>query len=104
MLHRITIRTRRALQLADLSAVEALGVRVDRYGELDYGRTQAIGDAAYFLGFDGLHRPERPMGLQEPSRVHRPARAAGYGHRRIGSGRLAGLAQGSRNAEAEALT
>ena len=57
VLHRITIRTRRALQLADLSAVEALGVRVDRYGELDYGRKQAIGDAAYFLGFDGLIVP-----------------------------------------------
>ena len=57
VLHRITLRTRRALQLADLSAVEALGVGADRYGELDYGRTQAIGDAAYFLGFDGLLVP-----------------------------------------------
>ena len=57
VLHRITLRTRRALQLADISAVEALGVRADRYGELDYGCTQAIGDAAYFLGFDGLLVP-----------------------------------------------
>lgn len=57
VLHRITIRTRRALQLLERSAVGALGVRGDRYGELDYERTQAIGDAAYFLGFDGLLVP-----------------------------------------------
>ncbi len=57
VLHRITLRTWRALQLVDLSAVEKLGVHRDRYGELDYERTQAIGDAAYFLGFDGLLVP-----------------------------------------------
>jgi len=57
VLHRITLRTRRVLQLADLSAVGALGARADRYGELDYERTQAIGDAAYFLGFDALLVP-----------------------------------------------
>jgi RES domain-containing protein len=57
VLHRITIRTRHVLQLLDLSAVEALGVQRGRYGELDYERTQAIGDAAYFLGFDGLLVP-----------------------------------------------
>ena len=57
VLHRIRLNTHRALQLADLSAVEALGVNGDRYGELDYERTQAIGDAAYFLGFDGLIVP-----------------------------------------------
>lgn len=55
--HRITLRIRRALQLADLSAVEALGVRRDRYGELEYERTQAIGDATHFLGFDALLVP-----------------------------------------------
>jgi len=53
LLHRITLCTRRTLQLV----VEALGGRGDRYGELDYERTQAIGDAAYFLGFDGLLVP-----------------------------------------------
>jgi len=57
VLHRITLSTRRTLQLADLSAVEALGVARGRYGELEYERTQAIGDAAYFLGFDGLMVP-----------------------------------------------
>ncbi len=57
VLHRITLRAHRALQLADLSAAEALGMSADRYGELDYARSQAIGDAAYFLGFDGLLVP-----------------------------------------------
>lgn len=47
VLHRIVLRTRRALQLVNLSAVE----------ELDYEHTQAIADAAYFLGFDGLLVP-----------------------------------------------
>ena len=56
-MHRITVRARRGLMLADVSAVAALGVRVDRYGELDYERTQAIGDAAHFLGFDCLIVP-----------------------------------------------
>ena len=29
----------------------------ERYSALDYSRTQAIGDAAHFLGFDGLIVP-----------------------------------------------
>jgi len=57
VLHRLGVRTRRTLKLADLSQVEALGVARERYAELSYARTQAIGDAAYFLGFDGLMVP-----------------------------------------------
>lgn len=57
ILYRLRLRSRRALQLVNISAVEALGVPRDRYAELDYERTQAIGDAAYFLGFDGLLVP-----------------------------------------------
>jgi RES domain-containing protein len=64
VLHRITLRARRALQLVDLSAAEDLGVSGDRYGELDYERTQAIGDAAYFLGFDGLLVPSARWNCQ----------------------------------------
>ena len=64
VLHRISLRTRRALQLVDLSALEALGVRGDRFGELEYQRTQAIGDAAYFLGFDGLLVPSARWNCQ----------------------------------------
>lgn len=57
VLHRISVRTARTLRLADLDAVERLGVARDRYGEFDYDRTRAIGDAAAFLGFDGMLVP-----------------------------------------------
>jgi len=57
IIHRISVRTVRTLRLADVTALEALGVRADQYGDLDYRRTQEIGDAAYFLGFDGLVVP-----------------------------------------------
>ncbi len=57
VLHRISARTRRTLKLADLSKLEALGVAGETYGDLTYDRTQAIGDAAHFLGFDGLIVP-----------------------------------------------
>lgn len=56
-IHRISVRTVRTLRLADLTALEALGVRINQFGDLDYRRTQEIGDAAYFLGFDGLIVP-----------------------------------------------
>jgi RES domain-containing protein len=57
VLHRIAVATRRTLKLADLAAVEALGVGRDTYTTLDYSRTQEIADAADFLGFDGLIAP-----------------------------------------------
>jgi RES domain-containing protein len=53
LLHTIRVRTRKTLQLADTNALAALEVDVARSSELDYTRTQAIGDAAHFLGFDG---------------------------------------------------
>ena len=56
-LHEITVRTGKTLRFADLSALATLGVDRARYGEILYGRTQAIGDAADFLGFDGLIAP-----------------------------------------------
>ena len=53
---RLAVSTSRTLRLArtDLSA---LGVDLDRYGERDYGRTQEVGAALVFLGFDGLIAP-----------------------------------------------
>lgn len=57
LLHRISVRTRRTLKLADLSALEALGVSRETYSGLSYERTQEIGDAAAFLGFDGVLAP-----------------------------------------------
>ena len=57
VLHRITVRTQRTLNFADLSALAVLGVPPDQYGDLVYDRTQEIGDAAFFLGFDGIIAP-----------------------------------------------
>jgi hypothetical protein len=56
-LHAIAVRTRKTLRFADLSALARLGVDGARYGNVLYNRTQAIGDAADFLGFDGLIAP-----------------------------------------------
>ena len=55
--HRIEVQAVATLRLADLPALARLGVDVTRYGERDYAKTQAIADAAYFLGFDGLIAP-----------------------------------------------
>lgn len=61
LLHGIRVQTRRSLRFADLEALAALGVDNGRYRELDYQtiptRTQEIGDAAHFLGYDGLIVP-----------------------------------------------
>ncbi len=64
VLHRIAVRTQRTLRLADLAALERLGVAADRYGDLDYRRSQEIGDAAFFLGFDGLMVPSARWSCQ----------------------------------------
>lgn len=55
--HRLKIEARETLRIADLPTLAALGVDAARYRERDYARTQAIADAAYFLGFDGLIAP-----------------------------------------------
>ena len=57
VLYRISVKTRRTLKLADLSALAALGIVPERYAELSYERSQEIGDAAFFLGFDGILAP-----------------------------------------------
>jgi hypothetical protein len=57
VLHRIAIRTKRTLRLADLAAIEALGISAETYAGLSYARSQEIGDAAAFLGFDGILAP-----------------------------------------------
>ncbi len=56
-LHRIGVRTRKTLIFSDLQALTHLGVDPSRYRELLYESTQAIGDAAYFLGFDSIIAP-----------------------------------------------
>lgn len=56
-LYEVRVRTERTLKLADMATLTALGVEEARYREILYQRTQEIGDAAYFLGFDGLLAP-----------------------------------------------
>jgi RES domain-containing protein len=56
-LHRIRVRTAKTLKLRDLDAMVPLGVDPARYREILYEPTQAIGDAAYFLGFDSIIAP-----------------------------------------------
>jgi RES domain-containing protein len=57
LLHEVAVRTRKSLRLADLRALADLGVEEARYSEILYARTQEIGDAAHFLGFDGVLAP-----------------------------------------------
>jgi hypothetical protein len=57
VLHRISVQTQRTLKFADLAALAALGVLPETFQALDYARTQEIGDAAEFLGFDGIIAP-----------------------------------------------
>ncbi|WP_299442156.1 RES family NAD+ phosphorylase [uncultured Rhodospira sp.] len=57
VLHEMSVRTARTLRFADLSALAPLGVDTARYADVLYEATQAIGDAADFLGFDGILAP-----------------------------------------------
>lgn len=56
MLHTLNVSATQTLKLirADL---KTLGVELDRFGELDYTRTQEIGSAVAFLDNDGLIVP-----------------------------------------------
>lgn len=56
-LHEISAAAERTLRLLDMRALVRLGVEEKRYSEILYERTQEIGDAAYFLGFDGILAP-----------------------------------------------
>lgn len=53
----IAVRTTRTLKFANLNELKPLGVNVREYAKVLYGRTQEIGDAAAFLGFDGIIAP-----------------------------------------------
>ena len=57
VLHRLTVRTSRTLKIADLEALEGLGVSRETFQSLAYERCQEIADAAQFLGFDGILAP-----------------------------------------------
>jgi hypothetical protein len=64
VLHQISVKTQRTLRLADLAALQHLGVPVATYGDFNYERTQEIGDAAKFLGFDGILAPSARWACQ----------------------------------------
>jgi len=63
-LYKIQIDTERALRLQNIEAIARLGVDTSRYGALSYNdrqqeypRTQEVGEAAHFFGFDALVVP-----------------------------------------------
>lgn len=56
-LYELKVKTSQTLRLANMAALHNLGVEDARYRELYYDRTQAITDAARFMGFDGLIVP-----------------------------------------------
>ena len=56
-LHRLRVKTTKTLSLPDVPAMVSLGVDPARYREILYAPTQAIGDAANFLGFDSIIAP-----------------------------------------------
>jgi hypothetical protein len=56
-LNEIEVTTRSTLKFADLGELEPLGVSPDEYPSLLCERTRQIGDAAAFLGFDGIIAP-----------------------------------------------
>jgi hypothetical protein len=64
IIHRISVRTQRTLRFADVAALQGLGVAIDAYEDLSYTRTQEIGDAAAFLGFDGILAPSARWSCQ----------------------------------------
>jgi RES domain-containing protein len=56
-LHRLRVRAKRVLRVTDTAILQQLGVNLSTFATFDYTRTQAIGDAAFFLGFGGLIVP-----------------------------------------------
>lgn len=56
-LHEIKVMTSKTLRFADLRELRVLGVDEKDYSSVLYRRTQLIGDAAHFLGFDGIIVP-----------------------------------------------
>ncbi|OAI27300.1 hypothetical protein A1351_13745 [Methylosinus sp. R-45379] len=55
--YELSIRATKTLRIADLPMLQKLGVDVATFQERRYDQTQAIADAAFFLGFDGLIAP-----------------------------------------------
>ena len=75
-LHRLKVKTERALRLDSLSQLERLGVDVKRFEGYDYTATQAIAAAAHFLAFDAMLVPSARFKITNlvvfPDRIHTP--------------------------------
>lgn len=63
-LHEIDLSLKSSLKLLDLQALQNVGLDTARYGQLsyqeknvEYPRSQDIGEVAHFLGYDGLVVP-----------------------------------------------
>lgn len=53
----LSARTQQTLVLADMNDLVSLGVEQEKYQQILYTRTQEIGAAAAFMGFDGIIAP-----------------------------------------------
>ena len=56
-IHQLQVKTNRTLRLLNLGELARFGVAIEEYRLTTYSRTQEIGDAAAFLGFDGMMVP-----------------------------------------------
>ena len=56
-LHRIRVSAEKVLRLDQVELLQQLGVDVSGYDSMNYSRTQAIADVAFFLGFNALIVP-----------------------------------------------
>ncbi len=57
VVHRLHARFERTLDLSDMSLLQRLGVERNRYPEILYDKTQEIGEAVGFLGFEAMKVP-----------------------------------------------
>lgn len=55
--HQVVATSDSLLRLADFETLKTLGVDTAKYDDREYIHTQAIADAAFFLGFEGLIVP-----------------------------------------------
>ena len=56
-IHRLRIRAKQVLDISKTDDIVRLGIDLSTFTSFNYSRTQAIGDAAFFLGFDGMIVP-----------------------------------------------
>lgn len=55
--YELRVASQNTLRFLDLQELGRLGVEESQYSSILYERTRSIGDAAYFLGFDGIVAP-----------------------------------------------